>query len=110
MIKGMKVTLISKIKTGEDAFGVPVYDEIREEIDNVLVSPVDSNDVIDELNLTGKKAVYTLGIPKGDKHIWEDQDVEFFGKRFHVFTEQIKGIESLIPLDWGSKVMVEHYE
>ena len=110
MIKGIQITLINRIQTGVDEFDAPVYEEVEETVDNVLVSPSESTDVIDQLNLTGKKAVYTLGIPKGDTHTWEDQYVEFFGKRFHVFTPQTKGIEELVPLEWNSKVMVELYE
>lgn len=109
-IKGITVVLINKIEVGKDEFNHPIYEESRVCVDNVLVTPSESTDVIDQLNLTGKKAVYTLGIPKGDNHIWEDQYVEFFGKRYHVFTPQTKGIESLIPLKWNSKVMVELYE
>lgn len=110
MIKGIDVTLINKIQTGVDEFNHPVYEESKVVVSNVLVSPTESTDVIDQMNLTGKKAVYTLGIPKGDTHVWEDQDVEFFGERFHVFTPQTKGIEGMIPLQWNSKVMVEKYE
>lgn len=110
MIKGIPVILINKIQSGVDGFGHPTYTEQRTTVDNVLVSPAESEDVISQLNLTGRKAVYTLGIPKGDTHIWEDQYVEFFGERFHVFTIQTKGIESMIPLDWNGKVMVERYE
>jgi len=109
MIKGIPVILINKVQTGVDGFNHPTYAEQRITVENVLVSPTESQDVVSQLNLTGKKAVYTLGIPKGDTHIWEDQDVEFFGERFHVFTIQMKGIESLIPLEWNSKVMVERY-
>ena len=79
-------------------------------MNDVLVAPTESTDIIDQLNLTGRKAVYTIAIPKGDTHIWEDQDIEFFGERFHVFTPQIRGIEANIPLRWNSKVMVERYE
>ncbi len=110
MIKGIKVTLINRIETGVDDFNHPEYEESRVEVDNVLVTPTESTDVIDQQNLTGKKAVYTLGIPKGDTHVWEDQFVEFFGQRFHVFTPQTFGIEEMIPLQWNSKVMVEKYE
>jgi len=110
MIKGIPVVLINKVKTGVDGFNRPTYTEQRTTVNNVLVSPAESEDVISQLNLTGRKAVYTLGIPKGDTNVWEDQDVEFFGERFHVFTIQTKGIESMIPLEWNGKVMVERYE
>ena len=112
MIQGITVVLINKTQTGTDAFNKPIYSETRIPVDNVLVSPSleASGDVVSELDLEGRKSVYTLAIPKGDTHVWEDQDVEFFGKRFHVFSSQTQGIDHLIPLSWNSKVMVELYE
>ena len=47
-------------------------------MDNVLVSPTQSDDVVNQLSLTGRKAVYTLAIPKGDENTWENQEVRFF--------------------------------
>ncbi|MDG4813681.1 hypothetical protein P8629_11795, partial [Hydrogenovibrio sp. 3SP14C1] len=66
-------------------------------VDNVLVAPALSDDVINQLNLTGKKAVYTLGIPKGDTHDWEDKEVEFFGQRWRTFGFVTEGIDDLNP-------------
>lgn len=110
MIKGIPVILINKVQDGVDGFNHPTFSEERITVDNVLVTPTESQDVVSLLNLYGKKAVYTLGIPKGDNNIWKDQDVEFFGQRFHVFTIPTEGIESMIPLQWNKKVMVEKYE
>lgn len=110
MIKGITVNLINLIQTGTDEFNKPIYEEQSVQVDNVLVSPSSSDDVIDQLNLTGKKAIYTLAIPKGDTHTWQDQYVEFFGRRWHVFTIPTRGIEENIPLSWNTKVMVERYE
>ena len=110
IIKGIQIVLINNIQTGVDAFNRPIYTESHTTVNNVLVSPTSQEDVINQLNITGKKAVYTLAIPKGDTHNWEDSDVEFFGKRYHVFTPVIEGIEELIPLQWNKKVMVEIYE
>lgn len=110
MIKGITVTLISKQKVDEDPFGEPIYKDVEKEIENVLVTPTSSDDVVNELELTGKKAVYTLAIPKDDKNTWEDQEVRFFDKRWRVFGMATEGIEHLIPLDWNKKVMVERYE
>ena len=110
MIKGITVTLINKVKTGEDPFGQPIYDDIEIEVDNVLVSPVSTEDIVNINELTGKKAVYTLAIPKGDTNNWEDAEVIFFGKRWRTFGMVTEGIEHLIPLDWNKKVMVERYE
>lgn len=109
-IKGITVTLISKVETGKDPLGAPIYKDTETEVQNVLVQPTGSDDVVNALTLEGKKAVYTLGIPKGDTNIWEDQEVRFFGKRWRVFGSELMGIEELIPLDWNKKVMVERYE
>ena len=108
-IKGITVTLINKIETGKDPFGKPIYEDVEILVENVLVSPTSTDDIVNQLNLTGKKAIYTLAIPKGDTNIWEDQEVRFFNDRWRVFGMELEGIENLIPLDWNKKVMVERY-
>lgn len=110
MIKGIIVTLYEKIENGADEFGRTIYNEVPVEVENVLVAPVTSDDVLDTTNLTGKKAVYQLAIPKGDTHDWRDKKVCFFGKVFKVFGEPIGGMEEMIPLEWNKKVTVELYE
>ena len=92
-----------------DGFGKPIYDEVPTEVKNVLVTPSSSDDLVTNTDLTGKKAVYTLAIPKGDTHDWENKKVEFFGEKFQTFDIPIKGIDELIPLDWNMKVKVERY-
>ncbi len=109
MIKGTTVILLQQIETGRDAFNYPIYTEQEIPIDNVLVAPVSSDDVVSTLNLYGKKAVYQLGIPKTDSHVWENQKVRFFGKTFSVFGFELQGIEENIPLKWNRKVFVEVY-
>lgn len=109
-IKGITVTLYSVEKTGEDGFGDPIYEETAVEVDNVLVAPSSNEEVLDTVNLYGKKPIYTLAIPKGDDHDWEDRRVTFFGKDWHVFGAAQQGIEDNIPLEWNTKVMVARYE
>lgn len=109
MIKGITVTYVGKVKTGTDPFQHPIYEEIEEQVQNVLVSPAMSDDIITSTDLTGKKAVYTLAIPKGDDHDWTDCKVRFFGKTWKTFGYPIEGIEENIPLDWNKKVSVELY-
>lgn len=110
MIKGIPILLYEITKIGEDGFGAPIYEEIPTIIDNVLVSPSTTDDIISSTNLFGKKAVYTLAIPKGDDHEWEDKRIEFFGAQWRTFGFSVIGIEELIPLLWNQKVMVERYE
>src|SRR5690606_10442481 len=110
MIKGITVTLITKKEVGRDPFNRPIYEDVEIEVDNVLVSPVSTEDIVHTLELTGKKAVYTLAVPKGDENDWEDAEVIFFGQRWRTIGFPTEGIDHLIPLDWNKKVMVERYE
>ena len=109
-IKGITVVLHDVAITGEDPFGDPIEEEIEEVVDNVLVAPASSQEILDTVNLYGKKAVYTLAIPKGDMHDWKDKQVTFFGQDFKTFGIPLEGIECDIPLMWNKKVTVEKYE
>lgn len=109
-IKGITVTLVNKKEIGKDPFDSPIYEDVDIDVDNVLVSPTSTDDVVNTKDLTGRTAVYTLAIPKGDSNTWENQEVRFFGERWRVFGIPLQGIEELIPLDWNKKVMVERYE
>lgn len=110
IIRGIDVTIYDRVRTGTDGFGRPVYDEVPEVVRNVLVQPGTASEVLDTLNLTGKKAVYTMAIPKGDTHEWRNRRVTFFGQDFMTFGEPVRGIDDLIPMEWNQKVKVEVYE
>lgn len=109
-LKGIPVTLIGKIKTGHDPFGQPIFENKSITVQNVLVAPSSSEDITNQLSLTGKKVVYTLAIPKNDSNNWTDREVIFFGKRWRTVGIPTEGIADMIPLDWNKKVMVERYE
>lgn len=109
-IHGIQITLIDKQVVSVDPFGTPVVKDVEILVDNVLVSPTSTDDVTNQLSLTGKKAVYTLAIPKGDLHDWENKEVIFFGQKWRTVGLATEGIESMIPLEWNKKVMVERYE
>lgn len=109
MIKGISVILYDRIQTGTDDFNAPVYREQPVTIDNVLAAPVAASDVVGEQQLEGKRLEYKLCIPKGDTHIWENRDVEFFGRKWRTIGLPQEWIEENLPLDWNRKVMVECY-
>lgn len=106
---GKTVILYNKVQIGVDRFNKPVYKEIPEEVQDVLIGLPDSTDITNAINIEGKKAVYVLGIPKGDTHVWEDRTVEFFGKRFETVGFVIEGIEENVPTRWHKKIKVELY-
>lgn len=109
MIHGITVRLYIKTQTGTDDFGAPVFEETPKEVCNVLVGEPTSEDIVSSLQLYGKRIAYTLAIPKGDEHDWEDVTVEFFGQKFRTYGGVTQGIDTLIPLCWNKKVKVERY-
>ena len=109
-MKGIPITLYNKKEIGRDEFNKPIYDEVPETVRNVLIEAINSTEVLEMLSLTGRKAVYRLGIPKGDTHDWNDKKVSFFGQDFRTIGIPVEGIEEMIPLEWNKKVTVERYE
>lgn len=109
-LKGITVLLHEKTLAGHDGFGDPLYVENPVAVENVLVAPSSDTEVLTATNLYGKKAIYTLGIPKDDTHDWTDVRVSFFGQTFKTFGSGQEGIGDLIPLQWNKKVMVMRYE
>lgn len=106
-IRGETIKLITLTQNGTDAFNAPIMTETETAVNNVLIAPSSEQEVLDTINLYGKRAVYTLGIPKGDTHDWENQVVEFWGKRWRTIGEPLRGMEHQIPLQWNTKVRVE---
>ena len=109
-MRGVTITLYDRTQSGVDSFNRPIYSETPVSVDNVLVTPSTDAEVVETLNLTGKRAIYTLAIPKGDTHVWEDRKVSFFGEDWRVINFAAGGIDHLIPLSWNAKVQVSRYE
>lgn len=109
MLKGIDVTVYRKVETGRDALNSPIYAETTEVIHDVLVSPASENEALETVNLYGRKAIYTLALPKGTDDSLEGCCIEFFGKKWRVIGTAIKGIEAMIPLRWNAKIRVEAY-
>ena len=109
-IHGIPIELAVKVQTGTDSYNRPVYDITWVAVDNVLIGQPSTEEITDELNLSGKRLDYLLGIPKGDTHDWEDTQVRFFGQVYETIGAPTQGIESMIPLSWNKKVKVMRYE
>ena len=109
-IHGIPIELAVKVQTGTDGFNRPIYGTAWVTVDNVLIGQPGTEEITDELNLSGKRLDYLLGIPKGDTHDWEDTQVRFFGQTYETIGAPTQGIESMIPLSWNKKVKVMRYE
>lgn len=110
-MRGITVTLYDRTQTGVDALNHPVYTEEAVNVDNVLVAPAASAEVLEPYNLDGRRGEYIMAIPKGDTHEWTaGKRVGFFGAFWRIIELPEEGIEWLIPLGWNKKVRVERYE
>lgn len=109
-MRGITITLHNKVQTGTDEFNAPIYADQDVTVDNVLVGEPSGDEIVQDLNLYGKRLAFVLAIPKGDEHDWTDVEVSFFGQKFRTYGEPTQGIEHLIPLSWNKKVKVERYE
>lgn len=106
-IHGIIVTLHELTATGYNALNEPVYSDRAVQVPNVVVAPTSEQEILDTLNITGRKAVYTLHIPKGDTHTWTNTIVEFFGNKWRTIGEPIEYIDDMVPLSWNKKVRCE---
>ncbi len=109
-MRSMTIKLYEQTQTGVDEFNQPIVEEKAIEVNDVLVAPASTTEIADTLNLTGKKIVYNIALPKGDSHDWEDKKVEFFGETFKTVGFVQQGIEANVPTRWHKKIMVERYE
>lgn len=114
-MKGMTVQIQVETVTGYDAFGEPTVTTAFESVSDVLVGSPSSEEIVNSLQLYGKKITYVLGIPKGDSHNWTDATIVIPNPATGV-SETYKtvgfpetGIQSNIPLRWGQNVKVERY-
>ena len=111
-MRGIDITIIVKTQTGTDALNRPVYADSQETVSNVLVGQPSTEEIANTLSIYGKKATYTLAIPKGDTHTWENTEVilpEPFAGKYRTIGFPTAGIEENIPLSWNKKVLIERY-
>ena len=108
-MRGITIILHDRAQVDVDAFNRPVWQETDIPVENVLIGEPSTQEIIDELNLSGKQLAYTLAIPKGDEHVWTNRRVSFWGETFETIGEPTRGIEHLIPLSWNKKVKVTRY-
>lgn len=108
-MKTTTVRLVVETKIGEDDFGKDIVTETIEEVPGVLVGSPTQDDIVNALQLYGKKVSYVLGIPKGDSHNWTDAKVEIWGEQYQTIGFPVTGESENIPLRWGQNVKVERY-
>lgn len=110
---GITVTLEVNTLTGYNALGEPVYESSPVNVSDVLVGEPSTDDITNMMTMYGKRIAYTMAIPKGDDHVWEDTYVTLpapFQGRYHTIGIPTAGIDANIPLRWNKKVHIERIE
>ena len=113
-MRGVTVKLYQKVQVGTDPFGAPVYDEEPVTVENVLIGEPSVDDIATSTSLYGKSIQCVLGIPKGDRHDWQDKKVEWTDYRgvthcWRTFGFPAVGVDTLVPGPWHMKVKCEAY-
>jgi hypothetical protein len=112
-MRGITVKLTEKTQNGTDPFGMPKFTTAEVDVHDVLVGEPSTDDITNTITMYGKKVAYTLAIPKGDTHVWEDTTVTLpapFEGTYHTIGYPTAGIEANIPLRWNKKVHLERIE
>lgn len=110
MIRGETIILINRKEVGRDYFGAPLFAEEEISVDNVLLGSPTFEQSVAELQFSGKRIAYVLGIPKGDEHMWEDTDVIIRGRRYRTYGPALTQTEENVPGPWNTQIKVERYE
>lgn len=108
-MKTITVQLAVKTQSGVDPFGAPIETEELVDVPGCLVGQPSADDIVQTMEMYGKKIAYVVGVPKGDTNKWEDTDVVIWGERFRTIGFAETGIQGNIPLYWGKNVKVERY-
>lgn len=110
MIRGETVILLADGEPVVDAFGHVTYEEVSIPVEDVIVGSPSFEASVSELNLTGKRLAFILGIPKGDEHDWKDKVVLIRGERFRTYGFPLTQTEANVPGRHNTQVKVERYE
>ena len=114
MIDGFQgeVILVKELRLGEkDSFGNQIrkYSDVVT-VDDVLISPADANDSIDEGEPYGADIVYKLYIPKGVNIKWRDAIVSIHDEKFQVVGDPRPYPSRIVPTGRNLVVKVVRYE
>lgn len=111
-IEGISITLYTETVTGYDDFNREIVETKAVTIDNVVVGQPSSEDITSEINVSGKRAVYNLAIPKDDKNDWTNKVVEFYGKKWRTIGVPTQFMDGYMgpSWPWNKQIKVEEYE
>lgn len=110
MILGETVKVSITQETGKDAFNAPIYKTEWEEVNDVLVVPGSTDNVVESNRQRGTRVVYTLHFPKTFNKSLRGCLVEVRGEQFRVIGDPKPYQMWNCPTRWHMPVEVENVE
>lgn len=110
LIKGTKITLYDRVQNGVDGFNAPIYEETQVTVENILICPVMTDDIVTDTQMQGKQQEYELCIPKTDTNMWENRRVYIPGMgMFKTFGFLQSWMPENTPGPWNRKIKAKRF-
>lgn len=100
------VTVIRRQEVGKDPFNAPIYENVREDVDGVLVTPGATAD-LDPSRPEGVRVAYTVHFPKGYGKPLRGCSVVIKGKSYRVIGDPNPYMDEGTPGAWDMAAEVE---
>ena len=103
------VTVIRRQEVGKDPFNAPIYENVREDVDGVLVTPGATSD-LDASRPEGVRVVYTIHFPKGYGKALKGCLVQHLGDTYRVIGDPQPYLDDGTPGPWDMAAEVERVD
>lgn len=103
------VTVIRRQKVGTDPFNAPIYENIREDVNGVLVTPGATSD-LDASRPEGVRVVYTIHFPKGYGKTLKGCLVQYLGDTYRIIGDPQPYMDDGTPGPWDMAAEVERVD
>lgn len=106
-----QTTIQIKIRTqvGVDELNRPIYKETWEEIAGCVVGSPSSEDIENEINLSGKRIAYEIFLPNKDTHTWTGASVKIKDKEYRVIGDVKESFVRFSHIPCNKLISVEAY-
>ena len=104
------IQIKTRTQTGVDAFNRPTYTDAWEDVAGCVVGSPSSEDVENELNLSGKRIAYEIFLPNGDTHTWNGTSVMIGSREYRVIGDARESFVSFPHIPCNKLISVEAYE
>lgn len=105
-MRGETVCVHARVQTGTDDLNDAVWEDVELEVDNVLVAPGASQDVVSSMRPDGVQVRYTLYFPKTFDGRLEHCSIDVRGERLDVVGSPRRFDKVNCPTEWWMVVEV----